>query len=569
MFRRKAWPYNIKVKFRWKFREDLIYWRDILEAFGIHGAIARVLATRLSSIEDVRAFLDKDFNDIIPPEELPGVPEAAERIARALKRGEPILIHGDYDTDGVTSLALLYRNLKRLGATRVLPYIPDRFSEGYGLSSAGVKKAADEKISLIVTVDCGITAMEEAALAKSLGIDLVITDHHEPLKELPEAVALVNPRLGNYPFRELAGVGVAFKLLLYLYQLMRVDPKPLLWDLDLVALGTVADVAPIVGENRILTEYGIKVLNNTLKAGLKALVHTTRISGEIKPWHISYVLAPRLNAAGRLTSAHKSFELLITTSGAEALSLAQFLETENQRRQSIERVIMSEAKEKLASQGDRMFMVADSEGWHEGVIGIVASRLSEQYNRPIALIARSANGSSRGSARSIPGFHIHEALEELSDLFEDFGGHPMAAGFTIPNKSIEEFKERIEEIAKRRMAGLDLNPYIEIDTTVTFEEMSITFYRDYNRLGPFAFGNRAPVFLARGARVRSVAREGSVLNIVADQDGVSALVTFSNPHPAWASLAPGDTIDIAFKVESETPIRRGLLLLRGVDLMPG
>jgi len=569
LFRRKAWPYNIKVKFRWKFREDLIYWRDILEAFGIHGAIARVLATRLSSIEDVRAFLDKDFNDIIPPEELPGVPEAAERIARALKRGEPILIHGDYDTDGVTSLALLYRNLKRLGATRVLPYITDRFSEGYGLSSAGVKKAADEKISLIVTVDCGITAMEEAALAKSLGIDLVITDHHEPLKELPEAVALVNPRLGNYPFRELAGVGVAFKLLLYLYEIMGVNPKPLLWDLDLVALGTVADVAPIIGENRILTEYGIKVLNNTLKAGLKALVHTTRISGEIKPWHISYVLAPRLNAAGRLTSAHKSFELLITTAGAEALALAQFLETENQRRQYIERVIMSEAKEKLASQGDRMFMVADSDGWHEGVIGIVASRLSEQYNRPIALIARSANGSSRGSARSIPGFHIHEALEELSDLFEDFGGHPMAAGFTIPNKSIEEFKERIEEIAKRRMAGLDLNPYIEIDTTVTFEEMSITFYRDYKRLGPFAFGNRAPVFLARGARVRSVAREGSVLNIVADQDGVSALVTFSNPHPAWASLAPGDTIDIAFKVESETPIRRGLLLLRGVDLMPG
>ena len=569
MFRRKARLYNIRVKFRWKFKEDKIYWRDILETFGIHGAVARVLATRLSSIEDIRIFLDKDFNDIIPPEELPGVPEAGERLVHALRNDEPILIHGDYDTDGVTSLALLYRNLKRLGATRVIPYIPDRFSEGYGLSSGGVKKASEEGISLIVTVDCGITAIEEARLARSLGVDLIVTDHHEPLKELPEAVALVNPRLGNYPFRELAGVGVAFKLLLYLYQLMRVDPKSLLWDLDLVALGTVADVAPIVGENRILVEYGIKVLSNTLKAGLKALAHTARMNGEIKPWHISYVLAPRLNAAGRLTSAHKSFELLITTSGTEALSIAQFLESENQRRQSIERGILTEAKEILSSHGDRMFMVADSEGWHEGVIGIVASRLSEQYNRPIALIARNPNGSSRGSARSIPGFHIQEALEELSYLFEDFGGHPMAAGFTIPNESIEEFKARIEEIAARKMAEIDLTPSVEIDTTVTFEEMSITFYRDYNRLNPFAFGNRAPVFLTRGARVRSVIKEGGVLNITADQDGVEALITFSNPHPSWTSFSPGDTIDIAFKVEADTPIRRGALLLRGVDMMPG
>ncbi|MGC8893597.1 MAG: single-stranded-DNA-specific exonuclease RecJ [candidate division WOR-3 bacterium] len=557
------------MKFRWKFKEDKIYWRDILETFGINGVIARVLATRFSSIDEVRVFLDKDFNDIIPPEELPGVLDAGERLARAIRNDEPILVHGDYDTDGVTSLALLYRNLKRLGATRVVPYIPDRFSEGYGLSSAGVKKAAEEGISLIVTVDCGITAIEEASLARSLGIDLVVTDHHEPLKELPEALALVNPRLGDYPFRELAGVGVVFKLFLYLYQILRVDPKPLLWDLDLVALGTIADVAPIVGENRILAEYGIKVLSNTLKAGLKALAHTARVNGEVKPWHISYVLAPRLNAAGRLTSAYKSFELLITTSGAEALSLAQFLESENQRRQSIERGILTEAREILASQGDRMFMVADSEGWHEGVIGIVASRLSEQYNRPIALIARSRNGSSRGSARSIPGFHIQEALEELSYLFEDFGGHPMAAGFTIPNDAIEEFKARIEEIAAKRMTEIDMVPSVEIDTSVTFEEMSITFYRDYNRLTPFAFGNRAPIFLTRGARVRSVSQEGTALNIYADQGGVEALITFSNPHPAWASLNPGDLIDIVFKVEADTPIRRGTLLLRGLDLMPG
>lgn len=557
------------MKFRWKFREDRIYWRDILETFGINGVVARVLATRLSSIDEVRVFLDKDFNDIIPPEELPGVPEAGERLARAIRNDEPILIHGDYDTDGVTSLALLYRNLKRLGATRVIPYIPDRFSEGYGLSSTGVKKAADEGISLIVTVDCGITATDEARLARGHGIDLIVTDHHEPPNELPEAIALVNPRLGDYPFRELAGVGVAFKLLLHLYQIMRVDPKPLLWDLDLVALGTVADVAPIIGENRILVEYGIRVLSNTLKAGLKALAHTARVNGEIKPWHISYVLAPRLNAAGRLTSAYKSFELLITTSGTEALSLAQFLESENQRRQSIERGILVEAREMLASQGDRMFMVADSEGWHEGVIGIVASRLSEHYNRPIALIARSTNGSSRGSARSIPGFHIQEALEELSYLFEDFGGHPMAAGFTIPNDYIEEFKTKIEEIAARRMTELDLTQSVEIDTTVTFEEMSITFYRDYNRLSPFAFGNRAPIFLTRGVRVRTLSREGSALTIYADRDGVDALITFSSPHPAWASFNPGDIVDIVFKVDADTPIRRGTLLLRGVDMRPG
>ncbi len=569
MSTRKARPYNIRVKFRWKFKEDKLYWRDILEAFGIHGAIARVLATRLSSLEEIRVFLEKDFNDIIPSEQLSGVSEAAERMARAIRRDETILIHGDYDTDGVTGLALLYRNLKRLGATRVIPYIPDRFSEGYGLSEGGIQRASDEGASLIITVDCGITALKEASLARDLGIDLIITDHHEPISELPDALALVNPRLGDYPFRDLAGVGVVFKLLLYLYEIMGADPKPLLWDLDLVALGTVADVAPIIGENRILVEYGIKVLSNTLKAGLKALAHTARVSGDIKPWHISYVLAPRLNAAGRLTSAYKSFELLITTSGSEALSLAQFLEGENQRRQSIERGILAEAKEMLMAQKDRMFMVADSSGWHEGVIGIVASRLSEQYNRPIALIARSANGSSRGSARSIPGFHIQEALEEIAYLFDDFGGHPMAAGFTIPNKFIEEFKEKIEEIAKRKMANLDLSPSVEIDTTVTFEEMSITFYRDYNKLTPFAFGNRAPVFLARGVRIRSIEQIGSSLSILADQNDVEALVSFSTPHPAWVSLRPGDMVDIVFKVEADTPIRRGTLLLRGVDMLPG
>ncbi len=541
-------------------------WRDLVEAFGLHGAIARVLAGRLRDVGEVRSYLNKDFDDILPPDRLPGAREAAERIARAIRRGETIFIHGDYDTDGVTGLALLYRNLKRLGAARIVPYIPNRFSEGYGLSEEGVRRAKDEGASLIITVDCGITALEEARLARELGLDLVITDHHETLPELPEATALVNPRLGDYPFRDLAGVGVAFKVMLLLHELLEADPRPLLWDLDLVALGTVADVAPLVGENRILVEYGLKILSKTLKAGLKALKHVARLRGsEITPWHVSFILAPRLNAAGRLTSAYKAFELLITQSGAEALRLAKFLEQENLRRQTIERKILSEAQSIVAQQQDRWFVVAHNKGWHEGVIGIVASRLVELTSRPVALISVGEE-VSRGSARSIPAFHIQEALEEVSDLFLDFGGHPMAAGFSLKTERIPEFSERIEEVAREKLAEVDLMPALEVDAELKLEELGIKFYKDYRRLFPIGFGNSHPVFVARGLTVRKAERNGSSWKLVVDQSGIEALVGFRNSDGELAELKPGDTVDIAFHVETETPMRRGMVLLKGIDL---
>ena len=554
------------MKYRWRLRDPLLDWRDLVEAFGLHGAIARVLAGRLRSVGEVRSYLNKDFDDLLPPERLPGAAEAAERIAKAITDGETILIHGDYDTDGVTSLALLQRNLKRLGAKRVIPYIPDRFSEGYGLSAEGVKKAKEVGASLIVTVDCGITALEEARLARELGLDLVITDHHEALAQLPEATAIVNPRLGGYPFPELAGVGVAFKVMLLLYELLGADPKPLLWDLDLVALGTVADVAPLTGENRILVEYGLKILSKTKKAGMKALKHTARLQREeITPWHISFILAPRLNAAGRLTSAYKAFELLTTQSGAEALRLAQFLERENQRRQAIEREILKGAQAKLAEQADRWFIVAYQRGWHEGVIGIVASRLVELTSRPVALISV-GDEVSRGSARSIPTFHVQEALEELSDLFLDFGGHPMAAGFSLRTERIPEFSERIEEVARAKLTEVDLIPALDVDAELKLEELGIKFYKDYRKLFPVGFGNPHPVFVARGLRVRKVERNGSALKLLVDQGGIEALVTLREPDPEAQALAPGDAVDLVFTAETETPMRRGVVLLKGVDV---
>lgn len=551
------------MKFTWREEASKMDWRDIMEAFGIHGLIAKVLAKRMGNLEEVKAFLKGEIGDLIPSSLLPGVEPAAKRIIRAIKHGERILIHGDYDTDGVTGLALLYRNLRRLGAEPI-PYIPDRFTEGYGLSAEAVKRAREIGATLIVTVDCGITGIEEAQLAKKYGIDLIITDHHEPGPELPEALALVNPRVGNYPFRELAGVGVAFKLAGELYRKLGEEISTLLWDLDLVAIGTVADVAPVVGENRLLVRAGLRVLERTLKAGLKALKRTARLRshGGLSPWHISFILAPRLNAAGRLSSAYKSFQLLTETRGARAMAIAQELERENSERQAIERRILTEAGRMLREQEGRFFMVGYSQSWHEGVIGIAASRLVDQYYRPVALIAVK-NGRARGSVRSIPGFHVQKALTMMADLFWDYGGHPMAGGFSMDPSKIPELVERAERIARDHLSPESLVPPLLVDAEITFDELSVAFFRDYARMEPFGFGNPQPVFVVRGARVLEVSSSPFTLRV--EQEGTEAVLRSPDPHPSWSQIGPGNRVNVAIRVE-DVPLRRGVLQLRLLDV---
>lgn len=461
-----------------------------------------LLASRGISMEQVESFLSPQLEALSSPFRIPGMDRAVARIRQALKEGERILVHGDYDADGVVSTALLVRNLQRLGG-QVLTYIPDRFSEGYGVSEEGIRYAQDQGVSLIITVDCGITAVKEVAQARSLGIDVVVTDHHLPQEVLPQAVAVVNPRLME-DGEDLAGVGVVFKLLDALYTDMDLDKTSLYWDLDLVALGTVADLMPLVGENRILVHYGLKVLSQTRKAGLKALKEVARLHrSAIQPWHISFVFGPRLNVAGRLRHARLALRLLTTRDGPTALRLANLLDQENRRRQKLERKIMDEAIEKIES--NRMdtlpVMVVAGDAWHEGVIGIVASRLVERYERPTVVIAVE-NGWGKGSGRSVPGFHLFEALYAHRHLLEAFGGHQMAAGLRIRRNRISQLRHALVRYVETHMPE---PPQPEVDVDFILCDPSwLTDPRlpeEFDKLRPFGMGNPYPTFVVPGAQV--------------------------------------------------------------------
>lgn len=487
---------------RWIRKSERSSAEELSSALSIPRAIAKFLSNRGFSVEEARIFLDPKIEDLYSPFMMDGVEKAAFRVEKAIKNNETILIHGDYDVDGVTSLALLYRNLKKLGAQNIIPYIPSRFEEGYGLSEKGVEIAESRGASLIITVDCGVTAVEEARLARERGIDLIITDHHEPGDELPDAFAIINPKLGDYPFPDLAGVGVTFKFLMGLYLTMGKKTTPLFWDLDLVTLGTVADLVPLISENRILVKYGLITLNKSLKAGINALKKVARLNGELRTWHISFILAPRLNAAGRLSHAQKAFRLLVTTDGKEATQLAKELNEENRRRQQIESKIYQEAKSFVEEYNmlDDWVLVLESPDWHEGVIGIVASKLVEDFYRPTLMI--SINGdTAKGSGRSIPSFHLFDAMREVEDLFEAFGGHKYAAGFKIDTENIDDLRKRINEVARRMLSRNDLIPEVLIDAEIELSELNEKFFEIYEKLSPFGQGNPRPIFCIKDAEI--------------------------------------------------------------------
>ncbi len=489
---------------RWRIKEQFVDPLRISKSYGVPLVIAKILATRELSFDQIPTFLNPKLDALHSPLMLNDIEIAIYRIKSAIDSGERIFIHGDYDVDGVTSLALLYRNLKRLGASDIITYIPDRFEEGYGLSEKGIREAKAHGAKLIITVDCGITAFKEIRLANKLGIDVIVTDHHEPKDELPEALAVVNPKLGRYPFKELAGVGVTFKLLEAFYDEFDIDKKALFWDLDLVALGTVADVVPILDENRIFTKFGLKVLENTKKVGLLALRQVAHLNGSrLKTWHISFVLGPRLNASGRLTHARKALELLITRSGERAIEIAKALDAENRNRQSIEKVILQEAIEFVENNIDldkNRILVIGKDGWHEGVIGIVASRLAERYNRPTVLVSFK-NGTGKGSARSIRNFHLYNALKQVEELLLAFGGHKYAAGLKVERKLFRKLQQELNRIALNSLSENDLLPELAIDAEVSFYELGRRFSKYYEKLEPFGYGNPIPTFLTRGVEV--------------------------------------------------------------------
>jgi len=465
--------------------------------------MAQLLCNRgITDPAHIDSFLAADERMLNDPFLLPDMDKAVARINHALLSGENIAIYGDFDADGITATVVLLQGLSSLGAQAV-PYIPHRIEEGYGLNHTALENLYKRGISLVITVDCGISAAPEVARAQRMGLDIVITDHHTVPFEMPPAIATVDPKRADshYPFPDLAGVGVAFKLLQALFRSLGKD-RDVAAFLDLVALGTVADMVPLLGENRYLVKRGLEVLRNTKRLGLKEIARCAGVPlAGIDPETISWILGPRLNAAGRLDHASMSYDLLSTESSEEAQRLASILERKNAQRQRLSEAVLAKAREKLIATGieSPLLMVGD-EDFPSGVVGVVAGRLAEEFYRPVVIFELGENWC-KGSARSIREFDIIAALTQCSDLLSQFGGHPMASGFNVATEKLGQLHERLLEIATNQLASLDLRPLIPIDAEVPLSSLRGETFKMMQRLAPFGCANPYPTFISRDVKV--------------------------------------------------------------------
>ncbi|MCO1600129.1 single-stranded-DNA-specific exonuclease RecJ [Desulfosporosinus nitroreducens] len=483
--------------------------RDFL---GISPVVSEILIQRgYQQPEEAIEFMRPTLLNLISPFCFCDMLKAVERLSLALERKEKVLIYGDYDVDGVTSTTLLYKVLIDLGLQAVA-YIPHRQDEGYGLHSEAVERAAKAGVSVLITVDCGVTAVVEVELAKTLNIDVIITDHHEPLKVLPKAFAIINPKLENsgYPFRDLAGVGVAFKLAQALLQSLGNDETGIHSEiklLDLVALGTIADLVPLIGENRVLVHYGLRQMEETNHPGLAALIEECGLKDKtLKAGQIGFMVAPRINAAGRMDSARAGLELLLTEDAERAGELARQLTQENQSRQETEKEILAEAISLLEREPLPRVIVLSTDHWHHGVVGIVASRLVERYYRPVFIISEDGE-EAKGSARGIAGYPVLEQLSTQAHLLTKFGGHKQAAGFSLPAKNIEKLREGLNEQALAFDETL-FHEVLRIDSQVALDAVSGDLLRQLDLMAPFGFGNPGPVLASKEIPVHSLSTVG-------------------------------------------------------------
>jgi single-stranded-DNA-specific exonuclease len=475
---------------------------DLAANLGLPNVISRILINRgVETPKDARDFLEPRMEELCDPYVFEDMERGVERVIQALRDREKIMIYGDYDVDGITATALMFLVLNKLGA-EVSYYLPNRLCEGYGISEEGIEEAINRGATLLISVDCGITAVEEVNYARERGIECIITDHHEPGSEIPQAVAVINPkRSGKHSVGvELAGVGMAYKFATALYLRLKQNPAEINEHLDLVALGTAADIVPLVNENRILTKFGIKQVARSSKPGLKSLIFISGLMGkEIGTGQVVFILAPRINAVGRLGNAELAIKLLSTKDETQANKIARQLNEENKKRKSIDERTLMEAMamihETVDLQRDKA-IILDGSGWHQGVIGIVASRLVEKYHRPTIMISTDEK-EGKGSARSIPNFHLYEALRECEDLLIRFGGHKYAAGLSIDVKKIPEFRDRFRDVTSRMLKDEDLFPRIFIDSEIELAEIDDHLVKILDRFSPYGPQNMKPVFLTR------------------------------------------------------------------------
>jgi single-stranded-DNA-specific exonuclease len=466
----------------------------------ISAILAQILINRgIKTAPEAVRFLDVKLEHLLDPYDFSDMPRAVRLIQKAIAEKKKIMLCGDYDVDGITSLAILKSTLTRMKAD-VIHYLPHRIKEGYGLNKNILKLAKEKKISLLITADCGISNHAEVKELRGHGIDVIITDHHEPQANLlPPATSIINPKVKNsgYKYRDLAGVGVVYKLC------QALTAKPLFEELDLVSLGTIADVAPLTGENRIIAKEGLNRLSKTSRPGLRALMEASGIQDKkMIAGFVSFILGPRLNASGRMDTAETALNLLLSEEEAEAAGLAKIIQQHNRERQKIEGKIMEEAEDLINREinfKEHKVIVIAKENWHEGVLGIVASKLADRFYRPAIVISLN-EGLCRGSGRSIEKFHLFNALLDCKDVLENFGGHAHAAGLVIARDSIEDFKEQINRLAKERLLLEDLIPRLDIDMEVSFSDWDTQTVVGLEFLEPYGAKNPEPLFITRNLR---------------------------------------------------------------------
>lgn len=464
----------------------------------VNPTLANMLINRgVESFEQAKEYFRPSLSQLHDPFLMKDMGQAIARIEKAIQNEEKILVYGDYDVDGTTAVALVYSFLTGF-YPHVEFYIPDRYKEGYGISEKGVLHAAESDFKLIIALDCGIKAIEKVKLAKELGVDFIICDHHTPGEFLPEAVAVLDAKRDdcNYPYKELSGCGVGFKLIQALAKKRGMDESGLYAYLDLLVVSIAADIVPITGENRILSFYGLDRINNTPRSGLKALILRSQIEKEIGISDIVFKIGPRINASGRLEHAKASVELLIATDLEDAIERAKLVDEVNLTRRNFDENITKEAFEMIAAREDLAewnSTVLFKEDWHKGVIGIVASRCIEKYYRPTIILTES-NSKATGSARSVVDFDIYEAIAECADLLDQFGGHKYAAGLTLPVENVPAFQLKFEAVVKSRIEEIHRKPVIEVDDELLLDQINYKFYSILKQMAPFGPGNTEPVF---------------------------------------------------------------------------
>jgi single-stranded-DNA-specific exonuclease len=547
---------------------------SLASEINVNEVIAKILIRRgITNFDEAKSYFRPSLDQLHDPFLMRDMHKAMDRIQAAFESKEKILIYGDYDVDGTTSVALVYGFLKNF-YSRIDYYIPDRYKEGYGISQSGIDWAEENNIGLIISLDCGIKAVEMTDYANKRDIDLIICDHHLPGEILPNAYAILDPKIDDclYPYKDLSGCGVGFKLLQAFCETFAYDPDLLYDYIDLVAVSIAADIVPITGENRILAYYGLKKLNENPRLGLKALIKLSGIRGDLNISNVVFGIGPRINASGRMDHAKSAVDLLLADNYKTIESLADILDVKNLERRDIDSTITTEAIEMIEKQhGDKDFKstVLFKNDWHKGVIGIVASRCIDKFYRPTVILTES-NGKATGSARSVDGFDIYEAISECADLLEQYGGHMYAAGLTMSIDKVDAFKEKFERIVSERISDDQLLPLIEIDSEIDLKDINFKFYNVLEQMAPFGPKNMQPVFITNQLHVTKrprILKEQHLKFFVKqnDEDEEREAIGFGQAK-YYDLIASGMRFSMAYYIEENNYLGNKTLQLRVKDI---